>query len=428
MQLGRYRLLRKLAVGGMAEVYLAQATGADAVARPIVLKRMLPRFTGEDAFVQMFLDEAELAASLHHPNLCQVFDIGSQVGNHFFTMEYAHGRDARHLLKRLHRARHLPLDALLTIAIGACQGLHYAHTRRDQRGMPLGIVHRDISPSNLVLTYDGFVKIVDFGVAKLGDRDRHARLGPLKGKLAYMSPEQFHGLEVDHRSDLYSLGVVMWELASGRRLFRGTSEQDIAEQITIVGVPSATVGRPDCPAKLDRIIARCVDLDRDQRYESALDLQCDLETFARDARLTASPRSLARVMTDLFPEGTGEPQPPSRPRQLARGTDSPKRVPTEPSSPSTASFDDLRERAPTTAISDEITATGVGLHVKPSTAVANIPQIAVETASTVPASAMVQAPATEARSVPNWALHPLVLVLVGAAISIALGLYGQRLF
>src|SRR3954467_4300075 len=208
----------------MAEIFLARGKGVAGVERYCVLKRILRDRASDGQFVQMFLDEARLAAQLQHPNIAQVYDIGKLGDSYFFTMEYVHGETVRALLHRVvELQRKLPISCVLTLVAGAAAGLPHAHGRVGVDGRPLGIVHRDVSPSNLMVSYEGSVKLVDFGVAKAAHQSQETRSGTVKGKIAYLSPEQCRGRGVDRRSDLFSLGIVIWEMLTTERLFRHPS-------------------------------------------------------------------------------------------------------------------------------------------------------------------------------------------------------------
>src|SRR5688500_17331573 len=229
---GRYELIRRLAIGGMAELYLARATGIEGFEKIVVLKRILPQHAENEDFVRMFLEEARLTATIHHPNVASVHDIGGCEDGVFFTMEDVHGEDVRTILQALvKQQRSLPLEHARAIVICAAAGLHAAHEKTGADGKELGIVHRDISPSNLLVSYDGGVKIIDFGIAKSSKRETETRAGTLKGKIAYMSPEQCTGEPLDRRSDVFSLGVVLYELTTGQRLFPVDNEYAAMRQI-----------------------------------------------------------------------------------------------------------------------------------------------------------------------------------------------------
>ena len=216
-RLGRYTLLRSLGAGGMAELFLARADGIEGFAKLVALKRILPHKATNERFVRMLLNEARLVAALSHPNIAQVYDIGLAHGEYFFAMEYVHGQDLAHIL---HRApgRRIHLENALHVAIGVCAGLHCAHMARDPSGQPLDIVHRDVSPSNVLVSYQGAVKLVDFGVAKAATLVSETREGVIKGKYGYMSPEQCLGDPLDRRSDVFAVGILLWEMTVGRRL------------------------------------------------------------------------------------------------------------------------------------------------------------------------------------------------------------------
>jgi serine/threonine protein kinase len=292
-QLGKYEIQRFIAEGGMGELYVARATGIEGFQKTVALKRILSRFATREQHVRMFLDEAKVAATLHHPNIVSVFDIGDEAGVLFFSMEYVHGTDARALLEAARvRDQRVPLDAALEIAIGVTAGLHHAHQA--------GIVHRDVSPSNILLAHDGGVKVTDFGVAKVSERTTETRPGMLKGKVSYMSPEQCRDEALDRRSDIFAIGIVLYELTTGEKPFPGTSDFAIMEHIVRrdAALPSTIVA--DYPPELEAIVMRALSRDLDARHASAQDLQRDLRQLARDRKLDTSPLRLEAVLRDLF--------------------------------------------------------------------------------------------------------------------------------
>jgi serine/threonine protein kinase len=302
-QLGKYQLLRRIATGGMAELFLARATAIHGFEKLVVLKRILPQHAESEDFIRMFLAEARLAATLHHPNIVQVYDIGEEEGGCFFTMEYVQGQDLRKLVRAARKSeKALPLEHILHIVMGVAAGLHHAHEKLGLDGRPLGIVHRDVSPSNVLVTYEGGVKIVDFGIAKATSAQSATIAGTLKGKIPYMSPEQCRGESVDRRSDIFSIGTLLWELTTGTRLFSGDNEFAIINRVAAGAVPLPTSIRPDYPPELEAIVMRALTADREQRYASALDLQIDLEDFAREARLPVSSARMGKTMRELFVE------------------------------------------------------------------------------------------------------------------------------
>jgi serine/threonine protein kinase len=297
---GKYEILRRIAIGGMAEIYLARALGLEGFEKLVVLKRILPQYADNDEFVQMFLDEARVAATLHHSNVVQVYDIGSVDGQYFLSMEFLHGQDGRQLMKAC-ATRHTPLSMpnALAIAIGVCAGLHYAHERVVD-GRPLDLVHRDVSPQNVFITYDGGVKLLDFGIARASSRLTETRGGTLKGKISYMSPEQCGGHPLDRRSDVFAAAIILWEMTVGRRLFSGSSDFEILRKVKEEDAqrPSSVVS--DYPRALEEIVMKGLARDREQRYATAEDMQVDLETFARDRKLAVSPVPLGRFVRELF--------------------------------------------------------------------------------------------------------------------------------
>src|SRR5262249_50451282 len=231
----------------MAELFLAQLPGADGFAKRVVIKRVLPALARDREFITMFVEEARLAATLHHQNIVQVLDIGQDESGPFFAMEYLHGGDVGEILRTVD-ADGMPLEIALQIAHGACAGLHYAHERKTADGKPLGIVHRDVSPQNLFVTFDGGVKLLDFGIAKAVQQisSHFTRPGTLRGKLPYMSPEQCQGEPIDRRSDVFSLAVVLWEMTVGERLFGAgaASEFDTMKAIVERDAPRPSARKP----------------------------------------------------------------------------------------------------------------------------------------------------------------------------------------
>ena len=328
MQLGKYTLVRRLAVGGMAELFLARSTALHGIEKTVVLKRILPAYAQSQDFIAMFLTEARLAAGLHHPNIAQVYDIGEENGTVFFTMEYVAGQDLRKLLTTLgEQGQRLGLADVVHIGIGVAAGLHHAHQHCDPDGVHLGIVHRDVSPANVIVTYEGDVKVVDFGIAKAAALGPGTVAGALKGKIPYMSPEQCRGELVDCRSDVFSIGTLLWEMALGRRLFvPSTNEFLLLQSVEKAEVPPPSSIMPDFPPALEAIILRALTRDREQRYQSALDLRIDLEEFARQAQLPVSSARMARVMDQVFPVKR-------RPTASSTGTTVPPEIRVEPTFP-----------------------------------------------------------------------------------------------
>src|SRR3984885_9331048 len=255
-QFGKYTLLRRLASGGMAELFLALHRSMAGFEKLLVIKRILPSMNRNKAFIEMLTHEARIAATLSHPNVVQIFDVGQVDGTYYIAMEHSHGEDIQAIVRAMKKKDLVafPLEHTLSIVLGTCAGLAYAHDKRDLDGRPLGIVHRDISPRNIVVSFTGDVKIVDFGIAKSGvEPGEDTNAGQLKGKAPYMSPEQASGQPIDWRSDIFATGVMLFELTTGRRLFKGASEFETLKLIVDKEYPRPSDVKPDCPAALDRI-------------------------------------------------------------------------------------------------------------------------------------------------------------------------------
>ncbi len=285
----------------MAELFLARVSGPQTFEKLVVVKKILPKFADNPRFLQLFLDEAKLAASLSHKNIVSVHDVGGSGSESFFAMEYLHGQDVRSILHRAWKnGEKLPIPHAVQIAKLIADALHYAHEKRRADGSLVEIVHRDVSPSNVIVSYDGAVKLVDFGVAKAATRTVKTRTGTLKGKIAYMSPEQARGAPIDRRSDVFSLGIVLWEMVTTSRLFRG--ENDLATLQLIINNPikKPTEERPDCPAALERIVLKALSQDADRRYQSANEVARDLEDLVRTEQLSQSSAGLSVYMSELF--------------------------------------------------------------------------------------------------------------------------------
>lgn len=300
-RVGKYEVVSRIAMGGMAEIYLARATGIEGFQKHVVLKRILPQFAQNETFVKLFLNEARVAATLDHPNIGSVYDIGQTDGVYFFTMEYLHGEDTGHILTELARRRvRFPIEFALTIISGVCAGLQFAHEKKGPDGKPLGIVHRDISPSNVVVTYDGGVKLVDFGIAKITASSEMTGTGSLKGKIAYMSPEQCSSQPIDRRSDVFSLGVLLFEMTTHTRLFKADSEIATLNNVREAIVPSPTSRVPGYPPQLEAIVKKALARVPSDRYATARELQLAIESFAQQARISLSNALLGEWMVKTF--------------------------------------------------------------------------------------------------------------------------------
>jgi tRNA A-37 threonylcarbamoyl transferase component Bud32 len=294
-------VIKRLAAGGMAEILLARASGLPGFQKMVVVKRILPELATKSDFVEMFLDEARIAATLQHPNVVQMYDVGVVDRNYFIAMEYLHGEDVRSIMKALtRRDERLPLEHALSILIGVSSGLHYAHDKVGFDGKPLNIVHRDVTPQNIIVTYDGAVKLLDFGIAKASNRVGETRFGTLKGKVPYMSPEQCRGEPLDRRSDIFSLGIMLYELTLGKRLFRGGSDFEILKKIVEGTITPPRFIDPNYDPALERIVLRALEKDKEKRYQTARELQLDLEALVREGRLHVSSIALQGFMERVF--------------------------------------------------------------------------------------------------------------------------------
>jgi serine/threonine-protein kinase len=303
---GRYVLLAPLAEGGMAEIWLARQSGLQGFEKLVVIKRMANATEAEPEFIEMFLTEARLAAQLSHPHIVQIFDLGEEAGAFYMAMEYLDGED----LARIRRAgnqlgKPLP-DALVAFLIAqAAAGLHYAHTRAGLDGKPLAIVHRDVSPQNLIVTWDGSLKIVDFGIAKAATQSTVS--GKLKGKLGYMAPEQARLEPVDARSDVFALGVVLFELLTHTRLLPKLGDADILATIAgDVQLPRPSERRPGVPYDLERIVLRAMSRDPAERYQSAREMQEALEGYLREHGHVVSAGTVSDYLRGVFAERIAE--------------------------------------------------------------------------------------------------------------------------
>ena len=305
MLFGKYTLLRKLAKGGMAELFLAIQKSVAGFEKLIVIKRILPEMNRDRAFIEMLLHEARIAATLSHPNIVQIFDVGQVDGQYFIAMEHVHGEDLRSMVRQMKKKGILefPMEHALAVTLGMCAGLAYAHERRELDGTPLNIVHRDISPQNVVVTFSGDVKIVDFGIAKSDNKTgEQTKSGKLKGKVPYMSPEQARGEPVDHRSDIFSTGVMLFEFTTGKRLFKGASEYDTLKMICEEEYPLPSRVRPGYPIALEDVVMRALSKDPEDRFQSAREMQSQLESFIRDEKIAVSNIALHQFMQTLFEE------------------------------------------------------------------------------------------------------------------------------
>jgi len=344
-QVGRYSLLTRIARGGMADVWLARATGAEGFQKTVVIKTLLPHLATEPEFVRMFVDEALFAANLSHPNIVHIFDLGELDGAYFIAMEYVAGRTLRHIQRELRRTRRvLPPWLVLQVSSMVCEALQYAHTKSGNNGQPLNLVHRDISPENVMVSFDGETKVLDFGIAKASTAVSKTRVGVLKGKYAYMAPEQIEnameGAAADHRVDIYALGVVMYELITGRRPFRAQNDLALLRRIldTPPDPPNAICSWVSEP--LSSLILRAMARSPEDRFASAADLRAAIEAHFQITGSFPSRRHVADYVRSLFGDTaadlvpaqvaasddhlTGRSEPPEDPWELESIVTDPK--------------------------------------------------------------------------------------------------------
>ncbi len=298
---GKYFLVDKIAIGGMAEIFLAKTYGHAGFENLLVIKRILPHIGENSEFVEMFIDEAKVTVALQHPNVVRIYDFGKLMQNYFIAMERVDGKDTRNILRKLaRRKQHLPPRFAAYVAHEVAKGLQYAHTKTDMQGNAYGIVHRDVSPSNVLVSYEGEVKIVDFGIAKAEINAYETRDGVLKGKFEYMSPEQATGKDVDGRSDIFSLGIILYEMLTGRRLFKTESEIATLKMIRDGDFPKPTVHNPKIPDRLELIVLKCLATQPTDRYRDGLELADDLREFLFPATPDTLRPDVSAFMKDLF--------------------------------------------------------------------------------------------------------------------------------
>ncbi|MCX4244301.1 serine/threonine protein kinase [Paraliomyxa miuraensis] len=303
---GRYDLVHRLGHGGMAVVYLGRATGRAGFEKLVAVKVIHPHLAAEPEFVEMFRDEARIAARLHHPHVVDIHDLGEDQGVLFMVMEYVEGETLASLIRTLRKqGEHLPLSAVLQIVADACEGLAAAHDLTHADGRPMHLVHRDVSPHNLLVSMDGRVKVVDFGIAKATGRRSSTRTGQLRGKLAYMSPEQAGGTTIDHRTDLFALGAVLWELLTNERLFMADTESETLARVNACEVPEIQERRPDVPRGVAALLTRALARDPEERFPTAQEMLRELRAQLRQLDDVDPRAELAAVMDRSFAKRMG---------------------------------------------------------------------------------------------------------------------------
>lgn len=297
---GKYVLLDRIGRGGMAELFRAKLIGAQGFEKLIALKRILPHLAEDESLVTAFIDEARLAAHLQHPNIVQIYDFGQMEGSYYIAMEYLSGKDLSQVTKKaIARGNPLTLNQSLYIISQVCEGLGYAYDLKDFKGNPLNIIHRDISPQNIFITYDGQIKLLDFGIAKAASQSSHTQTGTIKGKVAYMSPEQVVGSTIDQRSDLFAVGIILYELATHERLYTGEMMEIMAKVAQAKRKPIQKQ-LPDSPDTFHRLVDQLMAQDREERYSNPYTVIQDIQAVYRTLQAAPSHREIAALMRILF--------------------------------------------------------------------------------------------------------------------------------
>ncbi len=300
---GKYYLLDRISVGGMAEVFKAKAFGVEGFERLIAVKRILPSIAEDEEFITMFIDEAKIAVQLQHANIAQIFDLGKVGESYFIALEFVHGRDIRSIVDKLRKYKKLlPIPMAIYVTMKVCEGLDYAHNKKDPAGRELNLVHRDVSPQNILISYDGEVKIIDFGIAKAAGKAGKTQAGILKGKFGYMSPEQVRGLPLDRRSDIFAVGICLWELLTGERLFVGESDFSTLEKVRNVEIIPPSRYNSAVSPELESIVLKTLSKEVEDRYQSAMDLHDDLQRWMYESGSFFARKELAEYMNDVFAE------------------------------------------------------------------------------------------------------------------------------
>lgn len=298
-RIGPYLLTRKIAQGGMAELYLADYLREDGFRKTVAVKKVLPHLADNRDFIDMFIREARLAALLQHPNVVQIADFGKIQNAYFIAMEYVNGKNLAEIMGFLKKG--LPVDMAVFLILKISNGLQYSHSRKDDKtGMPLNIVHRDISPQNILISLNGEVKLSDFGISKATSEPSLTQAGVIKGKLSYLSPEQAMGLAVNHQIDIYALGLVFYEILSGKRLYRFSNDIEAIRTIPKMTIPPIITKRPDIPQGLNDIVMKCLEKSTTQRYQTAQEMQDELVKLKNHLGITYDASDLALFMRSNF--------------------------------------------------------------------------------------------------------------------------------
>lgn len=299
----RYDVVGEIGVGGMGRVYLASMMGPGGFLKWVAIKRIHPHLVEDESVIRMFLDEARVAARISHPNVATVLELGEDDDGYFIAMEHLHGEPLREIVRRTEDAgTHVPFDVACRIIADSAEGLHAAHELTGVRGEALGVVHRDVTPHNLFVTFEGVTKVVDFGIAKFRSRVASTNVNAIRGKLAYMSPEQAAGESLDRRSDVFSLGVVAWELTTGRRLFRTTDDLETLAKVRDCEIPKPSSLVNDYPAELENVIMRALSRDRKERFATARQLSRALQIMLMRSSSLVSRHDVSGWLHTLMPD------------------------------------------------------------------------------------------------------------------------------
>ena len=300
---GKYLLLERINVGGMAEVFKAKAFGVEGFERILAIKRILPNMAEDDEFINMFIDEARIAVQLNHANIVPIYELGKFESQYYIAMEFVPGRDLRQILDRFRKKKEtMPIQSASYVVSKICEGLDYAHRKHDASGRPLHLIHRDVSPQNILVGYEGEVKITDFGIVKAEDRASKTQAGVLKGKFGYMSPEQVRGLEIDHRSDIFAVGILLYEALTGKRLFIGESDFATLEKVRAAEVVPPSQHNPNINEALDAVVLKALARERDERYQWAMELHDDLQQFLIEDQSIFNAKKLSTFLKEEYSE------------------------------------------------------------------------------------------------------------------------------
>jgi serine/threonine protein kinase len=309
-EFGGYHIVRHIGGGGMAQIYLAKTRGLAGFEKHLALKVINPEYADEDRFVQMLIDEAKLCVGLTHVNIGQVFDLGQIDGIYYIAMEFVDGLDVLELVNGLHSlGEKVPIEAVALIGRQMCSGLHYAHTRKDVSGQPLNIVHRDISPQNILVSRAGEVKVVDFGIAKAAGMSTRTQAGVIKGKVHYMAPEQAMGQKIDHRVDIFSAAIVLWEMLTSQMLYAGDNVRELVEKVRRAAISPPSTVRPEVPPALDFIVMKGLARRVEDRFQSCHEFQIELTKFLSSTAPDYSASHLSALVERVLARKRGVPAP-----------------------------------------------------------------------------------------------------------------------